>query len=183
MKSAGLLIVASLSVATSGFAGVSNTADLMLAAGHGDTSAVKRLLDEGTNVNVTDDGGYTALNYAVWESKLATVHLLLVNGADANAQPPESFTPLVVALGKDDFGIVAELLEHGADVNLRSGLLGVTPLMAASGGGNLDVVKELLARGAKINDKDNDGETALEFATHEKKWVVVKYLREHGATK
>jgi len=155
----------------------------MVAAGHGDTAAVQELLDEGTNVNVTDEGGYTALIYAVWKSKLTTVHLLLSRGADANFQPPESFTPLVVALGKNDFNIVAELLAHGADVNLRSRLLGVTPLMAASGGGNLDIVKELLARGAKINDKDAEGETALVFAMHEKKRDVVKYLTEHGATK
>jgi ankyrin repeat protein len=77
--------------------------------------------------------------------------------------------------------IVADLLAHGADVNLRSGLLRVTPLMPAAGSGNLQVVKELLARGAHINDKDDDGNTALQYATHERKWDVVKYLKEHGA--
>jgi uncharacterized protein len=102
MKRTGLLIATSL-LSISTYAGVGRTADLMLAAGRGDTSAVKRLLDEGADVNVTDDGGYTALNYAVWKSKAATVHLLLISGADANAQPPENFTPLVVALGKGDF--------------------------------------------------------------------------------
>jgi ankyrin repeat protein len=190
MKIASSLIVASLSVSISVFADMQmvdfqkiEKADLIIAAGHGDTDAVRTLLDEGTNVNLTDDFGGTALSYAVHYSKLNTVHLLLVRGADANLQSPETFSPLVEALSNGDLDIVAELLAHGADVNLHSLLAGYTALMMASHEGDLDIVKELLARGARINEKNKDGQTALAFAKAGKKRDVMTYLKTHGATK
>ncbi|HXA15651.1 MAG TPA: ankyrin repeat domain-containing protein [Thermoanaerobaculia bacterium] len=190
MKIASLLIIASLSVSISVFADMQifdlqkiMKDDLILAAGQGDTDAVRALLDKGTNVNLTDDSGGTALSYAVHYSKLNTVHLLLVRGADANSGPRGLFTPLVEALSNGDLDIVAELLAHGADVNLHCSLEGYTALMVASLEGDLDIVKELLARGARINEKNKDGKTALAFAEIGKKRDVMKYLKQHGATK
>jgi ankyrin repeat protein len=182
VKIASPLIVVSLFISMAVFADKDQATRLMLAAAHGDADAVGALLDQGVNVNVTDDGGYRALNYAVAKSQLKIVHLLLVKGADANLHPPDSFTPLIVAVGNDDLDTVVELLAHGAEVNQHDALLGETALMVASGDGRLEIVKALLAHGAKVNDKNKKGHTALDFATLKHQSEVITYLKKHGAT-
>ena len=182
MKIASSLIVVSLFVSTAVFADKDQANRLMLAAARGDADAVRALLDQGVDVNVTDDGGYRALNYAVWKAQRTTVHLLLVRGADANMQPPDGFTPLIVALRNDDLDTVVELLTHGAEVNQHDALLDETALMVASGDGRLEIVKALLAHGARVNEKGKKGHTALDFATVKHQGDVITYLKKHGAT-
>jgi ankyrin repeat protein len=48
-------------------------------------------------------------------------------------------------------------------------------------GGRSDVVKLLLEKGANAKVKDNNGETALEWALKGKDPGVVKLLRDRGA--
>jgi uncharacterized protein len=182
MKIASWLIVCSLFVSVGVFADKDQTTRLMLAAAQGDADTVAALLDQGVDVNVADEAGYRALNYAVWKSKLKTVHLLLARGADANLQPADSFTPLIVALGNNDLDTVVELLAHGAEVNQHDALLDETALMVASGDGRLEIVKALVTHGAKVNDKNKKGHTALDFATLKHQRDVITYLKKHGAT-
>lgn len=55
------------------------------AARYGDLERVRKLLLQGTCVNVTDNAGYTALHYAVRGGHLNICKFLLSNGADINA--------------------------------------------------------------------------------------------------
>ena len=61
----------------------------------GDAATVKRLLENGTNVNTPDGDGATALHWAAWADKTGLVRILLEHGADVDAQErterPRSF--------------------------------------------------------------------------------------------
>jgi hypothetical protein len=54
-------------------------------------------------------------------------------------------------------------------------------LFQAVKSGKLDEVKAALAGGANVNDKDDDGETALNRAADEGHFEIVKFLVENGA--
>lgn len=68
----------------------------------------------------------------------------------------------------------------GADANARR--FGETVLIAASKGGHVDVVKSLLAAdGSVLAERDDDGRTALHWATGSGQLRVVELLLSRGA--
>ncbi len=60
---------------------------------------------------------------------------------------------------------VEALLDAGADVDFINALIEVTPLMTAAYNEDTDMVELLLYKGADVNVKNNNGTTALYFAT------------------
>jgi ankyrin repeat protein len=87
---------------------------LLVAAGKGDNNAVKKLMDEGAEMNVRDPDGRTPLTEAVWGNHIATVKLLLDKGADPNARKTDGATPMSIAAGKGYKEIVELLKKAGA---------------------------------------------------------------------
>ncbi|KAF5842688.1 ankyrin repeat-containing domain protein [Dunaliella salina] len=63
-------------------------------AGAGDIEGVQALLDAGTDVDVRDDQGCTALHFAADRGCVATARQLLGAGAQVNAQDDDGGTPL-----------------------------------------------------------------------------------------
>lgn len=55
------------------------------AAQYGDLDRVKKLVSQGTCIDVRDNSGYTALHYAARAGHLDVCKFLLSNGADINA--------------------------------------------------------------------------------------------------
>ena len=147
MKIAYVWFVALLSIPIVVFADEGRTAQLMVAAGHGDTDEVRKLLNEGAKVNDTDEHGFTALMFAARNGKFATVHLLLEKGADVNARARVlGYTALMMAAAFGDVSIVADILAHGARINDKNAD-GVTALAFAVQANKPDIVKFLRARG------------------------------------
>ncbi len=60
------------------------TSDWFGAAERGDTETLARLLEQGIEVDTTDEYRRTALMFAVWGRHLETVQWLLSRGADPN---------------------------------------------------------------------------------------------------
>src|SRR5262245_20982870 len=87
--------IALLSTASLAAAGM----DLRLvdAAKNGDKAAVRSLLAQGTNVNVAQADGATALAWAVYHDDLVTTDLLLAAGASVNVANDYGVTPLSLA--------------------------------------------------------------------------------------
>ncbi|TMW69735.1 hypothetical protein Poli38472_001891 [Pythium oligandrum] len=110
---------------------------LIEAAGKGDLSRVKKLLEKGADVNALDKYGRTALHLASFYGHSDVVGLLLGHVAcDVNAL--DKVRVLVSAM-----------------------LGGQTALHYASSSGHSDVVRLLLGHGANPNLQNKDGETPL----------------------
>jgi ankyrin repeat protein len=92
--------------------------DLLLAATRkGDVASVKRLLDEGANVNARTRYNSTPLFFACDRGNLEIATLLISRGADLNVK--DNFynaTALTWAMSKKHDAIVALLVEKGVDV-------------------------------------------------------------------
>ena len=83
----------------SGGSGEHSTA-LHQAAERGDVGAVEKLVSEGVDVNVRDEGGATPLHAAAFAGHRDVIRLLIKKGADINLEDNDGDTPLGFA--KDD---------------------------------------------------------------------------------
>lgn len=89
---------------------------LQEAALKGDLGEVKKLVEQGHNVNHALGDGETALTSAVRGGRVDVVRFLLAKGADVNQQNWLSDrTPLMLAAHSGDTEIIKVLLDHGAD--------------------------------------------------------------------
>jgi len=77
---------------------------------------VNLLLENGIDVNITDDYDYnnnnTALSTAVINAKYDVVELLIEKGADINKENNKGDTPLIHAIRFKNYDMVQLLLEH-----------------------------------------------------------------------
>lgn len=156
---------------------------LVIVARSGKLAEVRKLLDEGANVNGRFGGkGDTPLLGAVSFGQTEVVRLLLTRGADVNATFAEGGgTALDMAAYKGNAEIAKVLLEAGADPNIRDARYGWTPLHAAAKRGNAEIVQLLISHGADINARNNDGNTALYVAKVEGREEIVAMLKRAGA--
>lgn len=137
--------------------------DLPVAASSGDADAVRRLLDLGFAVDITDGQGCTALLRAAGGGHRAVVDLLLARGADPACAAQSGATPLSAAVSMRHADIVDCLLEAGVSLDQR--LPGeVSVLMLAAALGLPDLAARLLTAGADIHATDAQGLTPLHCA-------------------
>ncbi len=99
--------------------------------------AVQLLLDHGADINILDNLGRSALEYAT-----GALNWSKTSKAEQ---------------------VVKLIIQAGADVNVKSNL-GFTPLIWAARAGNLKITKLLIEKGANVHDTDNDGNDALHYA-------------------
>jgi len=159
----------------------SNENSLFKAAAKGDTSEVKRLLDQGTNIDAREEENETPLMYAAAEGRSEVVSILIDRGASINAVSDNGETALARAVGRSQYETVNLLLNRGADVEKRTDRNG-TPLMAAAGEGDVKMIEMLLKRGANVNASDDDGYTPLTVAvTRRASAAAVRLLISAGA--
>ena len=143
-----------------------NSAGFVNACRSGDLNQVKKLIEDGIDVNARrHKGGRTGLMFAAQKNHIAIVELLLNNGCDVNASGGGSGkTALIRASENGNYEIVKDLLEHGAIVDIQSKASGKTALMKASEGGFLEVAEHLVRSGATVDKRDKSGRSALFLA-------------------
>jgi ankyrin repeat protein len=155
------------------------TDSLFEAIQKGDSTLVKRLLNQGANANSQDAEGTPALMAAVLYGSADCVKLLLDHGADPHARNAAGATPLHWAV--PDAAKVRLLLAAGAEADARSTNLQRTPLLVATSyPGSTEVLRLLLEHGADIHAKDRSGMHALGRAAVSADVDVVRFLVEHG---
>ena len=104
---------------------------------------VRKLIDDGADVNARDAEGNTPLILASFYASPKCVALLLEKGADANAANKAGVTALIRAA--TNYEKTRLLVDAGAKVRVRTADLGNTPLiLAARRAGNSRTVKLLL---------------------------------------
>ena len=139
-----------------------------VAAESGDTAKIAESLNQGIDVNVTDEHGQTALMVAADEGHVDTVKLLLQHKASPDLQNRLGGTALMLACFKGHLEVVTELLKAGADVNTKSND-GYTALMQATFKSDktaVQIINLLLNQKADINAQDINGYTALMRAVY-----------------
>lgn len=152
-----------------------NTA-LIIASGRGQTEVIKTLLDYGANVEESTAiglfEGKSALSWAASQGRAEAVALLLQSQANQHFPATRGVflgkTPLHWAASQGHTSVVRLLISSGVDVNYASPIgnfKGKTALMWSASQGRLQTMTFLLEAGANVNDADNDGVTALSWAS------------------
>jgi ankyrin repeat protein len=154
--------------------------DLITAIRDADAQAVRKLIDNGADVNARDAEGNTPLILASFYASPKCVGLLLEKGADANAANKAGVTALIRAA--TNYEKTRLLVDAGAKVRVRTADLGNTPLiLAARRAGNSRTVKLLIERGANATERDKAGISPIISGAASSDLDTVQLLLDAGA--
>ena len=154
--------------------------DLVTAIRDADARAVRKLIEDGADVNARDGDGNTPLILASFYASPQCVALLLERGADADAANKSGVTALVRAA--TNYEKARLLVGTGAKVGVRTADLGNTPLiLAARRAGNSRTVKLLLERGANATERNNAGISPVISGAASGDLETVRVLLDAGA--
>ena len=159
---------------------------LIAAAERGDTATVRRLLQEGANINARDERGRTPVMAATHGNRVDTVAALIQAGADINIRDNRLDNPFLYAGAEGLLDILKLTIAAGADTRLTN-RFGGTALIPAAERGHVAVVEELLTHSnVDVNHVNNLGWTALLEAIElsdggPRHQQIVQLLVDHGA--
>ncbi|AEM23266.1 ankyrin repeat-containing protein [Brachyspira intermedia PWS/A] len=91
---------------------------LMNAVYNGNTNIINMLLENGADINYTNDSDMTPLIYAAYKGNTNIINTLLENGADINYTNYYGMTALMYAASYNQFEAVKILLENNADTSI-----------------------------------------------------------------
>jgi len=152
--------------------------NIALAAYYYDIAKVKELLDAGGDINSTDNGGWTALHFAVAKGNKELTEFLIGNGADIDARESgHAIAPFHSAVTHGHKDTANLLLAKGANID-TSNINRTTALHIVARSYDKTMAKWLLEKGCSVNLMNRDGKTALDFAVTEE---MRKILLSHGA--
>lgn len=106
-------------------------AQLLLSARDGDQDNVQELLNQGVDVNHADQGGHTALIWAIKSQHLEIIDLLITRGADINTTDKRGGTALSWAALTGNQDCVRLLIKKGANIDQANNNLN-TPFRSAA---------------------------------------------------
>lgn len=138
---------------------------IILAVKKGEVNTVQLLLQQGADVNTTDDRGNSLLMLSITMEYQDIFELLLSKGADTTITDAGGRSPLLLALFMDKIDFVKYFLAKGyiKGINMKD-TTGKSPLMIAVAKGYTDIVNQLIELGANVKDADNEGVTPLMYA-------------------
>ena len=144
------------------------------AARGGNVEVLKFFKDIVPDMSIVDSLGRTALHYATIKGKLGAVKYL-ADFTSIEMKSKIGQTPLHFAADKDHFDILKFFKEVATDMSVVC-KKGLTALHYASNQGHLKAVT-FLADFIDIDIKSENGQTAFDFASCNKKESVAKYLK------
>lgn len=161
-----------------------------------DVRTVRRMLDEGADLEQGDYDLRTPLHLAAAEGHGEVVRILLDAGVHPNARDRWGGTPLDDALANGHNDVVEQLRATGAspgpgvhraedpaptDASAEFGdHETVVELLFAASEDNLPALRRLVALGVPVHAADYDGRTALHVAAAAGQLAAVRYLLAHG---
>jgi ankyrin repeat protein len=146
---------------------------LLVAAASGHKELAELLIANGADVNATDDGGKTPLDWAFGYLKLETIDLLRKHGGKSGVEDS-----IIAAASLGNVNAVKDHLAAGTDVNTKDDR-GRTPLHWAAYDGRNKIAELLITAGADVNANSDNG-TPLDTAISRKHPETTDLLRKHG---
>jgi len=158
---------------------------IQLAAFVGDMEKIKNLIDEGVDINLQNEIGYTPLHYAAMAGNTQVVELLITEGARIDINSSEDFkrkvySPLHLAVNYGRTEVVRLLISKSADVEIKDAG-DCTPLHQAAYMGHKDIVEILLAADAQVDAQNRENHTSLYSAARAGQPDIVELLLNNGA--
>ena len=153
---------------------------LYLSVKHGPTDAIKLLLDNGADINITDAAGWSALHFAAANGHVDVAQSLLKYKANAEAKDNDGWSALHLAAKCGSANSIKLLLDHGAHINTKDDE-GWSALHFAAINNHTEATQSLLKHKANVEAKDNDGWSALHLAAKYGSTNTIKLLLDHGA--
>ena len=125
--------------------------NLLTAIRKGSISKINQAIQDGADVNATDDCGWTPLMFALrYEAPKEVIELLIAKDAKVNAKANDGRTPLMCACAnKAPKKVIELLIAKGADINAKDNG-GWTPLKHAAYNKASKEVIELLTKKAQF---------------------------------
>lgn len=156
-----------------------------LAAFAGDIEKTKSLIDEGIDINLQNEIGYTPLHYAAMAGNTQVIELLIAEGARIDINSSEDFkrkvySPLHLAVNCGRTEVARLLISKGADVEKKDAG-DCTPLNLAAYMGHKDIVEILLAADAQVDAQNRENHTPLYSAARAGQPDIVELLLNNGA--
>lgn len=153
-----------------------------MAAGRGDHTVLRVLLEQGADKESLTADGLSALHCAAAQGALSCVRLLLEANADPHARSAGmgKRTLLHAAAVRGHPEIIVELLRHGVRVDAGDAEC-TTALHIAATVGDCEVARRLLDGGADVNVRNLKGDTPLHLACISLQHRLVTLLLQDGA--
>ena len=126
----------------------------------GDADRVKKLFQDGIDIDSEDKFGRTALFYAVGGNHIELTELLIFSGVDVHHRSKGGITALRAVNWGNNSESLQLLLDKGTEINAKDDY-GKTALFHASDFCNTPVIKLFINHGANLKDTDGSGENAL----------------------
>ena len=127
-----------------------------------DPERVRKLLERGANINITDHKGKAPLHRASQAGHVKITRLLLENGADLEPTDPTGSTPLFDAAHHGRTSVVEILVAEGASLSHLDNR-GETPLFAAARGGKDETFAAFINAGADAHMTNKRSHTLAEI--------------------
>ena len=150
--------------------------NLLDAAEIGDVEVCRLLIEQGADVNATDDGGITPLHCAATEGHVDVCRFLIEQGAIVHATDRDGWTPLHQAAWHGRLKVCQLLNDRGANVNAVTNGFGWTPLHLAAMDNHAKVCRLLIERRANVNATDWEDWTPLDIAIRNHAVEVLVYF-------
>ena len=141
---------------------------------------LKKMLDLGSDPNIKDSNGWSALHYACQLGDYESVEILINSDAIIDAYSNNKRIPLHLAAYKGYPNIVEFLLKNGSDPNYKDEL-GCTPLHLAAKKGNVKCMEFLLNYDAELYCQDFRNWNILHYASFHGHKKAVRFISKYDA--
>ena len=150
---------------------------------------LQKMLLLGSDPNIKDSNGWTALHYAAQNGDFESVQILIDKKADINAFSNNGRTPLHLAAKMNRKNIVRYLLDKILEkykgdsqkyINTKDEH-GCTPIHLAAKEGNKECLEILLSKGADLYVTDICGWNILHYASFHAKKDTIRFICKYDA--